>query len=152
MSEKAAPKRVLVSNEQYKKAVADFERLQDVVQKLYYSAVWHADRPITEPVYGNNEYGDPEPGYREVVIPEAKLWEALRDAAGFQPGHSPEEIPYQGVRFDFSLDRIRILANVIGKRNDFSTEQVNAFLALFREEFEAHVNKAAREFVEGKLV
>lgn len=47
-----------------------FYELRDAVEKLYYAAVWHADRPVDE----------------------KKLWEAVRDAAGFDPGHSPKEI------------------------------------------------------------
>lgn len=126
MSEKTATKRELEIG------LEDSIRLRNLrsaVEGIYYSAVWHADRPVNE----------------------IELWTTLRDAAGFRPGNSPAELPYPGVRFDFSLDRIRVLANVIGKRNDFSTEQVNAFLSLYREEFEAHVNKAAREFIERKL-
>ncbi len=42
--------------------------LLDAVTELYYAAVWHADRPV-----------DAE-----------GLWTAVRDAAGFEPGQSPE--------------------------------------------------------------
>jgi hypothetical protein len=43
----------------------------DAVAKLYYSGKWHCDK-----------------------LPEdaqAKLWEAVRDSFGFEPGFAPEE-------------------------------------------------------------
>lgn len=46
-------------------------KLTDAIKALYYSAVWHADRPVDEKA----------------------LWKAVRDAAGFEPGNAPEEIP-----------------------------------------------------------
>lgn len=41
--------------------------LQEAVKELYYAAVWHADRDVDE----------------------FKLWEAVRDAAGFEKGNAP---------------------------------------------------------------
>jgi hypothetical protein len=45
--------------------------LLEAVRDLYYAAVWSADRPVDE----------------------AKLWTAVRDAAGFPPGQSPKPSP-----------------------------------------------------------
>lgn len=44
------------------------DRLREAVRSLYYAARWNADRPVDE----------------------AALWEAVRDAAGFEPGASPK--------------------------------------------------------------
>lgn len=48
------------------------DKLIEAVRALYYAGVWHCDRPVDE----------------------AALWEAVRDAAGFEPGHSPEPSSY----------------------------------------------------------
>lgn len=50
----------------------DYDRLVDVVQRLYYAAYWSADRAI------------------EGVEYESELWVELRDAAGIQPGMTRE--------------------------------------------------------------
>ena len=44
-------------------------RLREAVARLYYAAHWTADRPVDA----------------------IKLWEDVRDAAGFPPGESPEQ-------------------------------------------------------------
>jgi len=44
--------------------------LLEAVRELYYSAIWHADRPVNE----------------------QRLWTQVRDAAGFEPGNSPKTI------------------------------------------------------------
>jgi|SRR6516165_2861701 hypothetical protein len=44
--------------------------LLEAIRELYYAGVWHCDRPVDE----------------------AKLWTAVRDAAGFEQGKSPREI------------------------------------------------------------
>jgi hypothetical protein len=106
-----------------------WNNLKAAVANVYYAATWHADRPVDE----------------------AGLWTALRDAADFAPGKSPKELPYLGVRAEFPIDRLRILANTIRKSNDFSTEQVHAFLSLYKEDLEARLNTAARVFIEEKL-
>ena len=51
-------------------ADGQFVQLREAVRKLYYAAVWHADRPVDEKA----------------------LWEAVRDAAGFDLGLSPKEM------------------------------------------------------------
>lgn len=48
------------------KMVARLENLTGAVRELYFSAYWHADRPVDE----------------------AALWTAVRDAAGIQPGQT----------------------------------------------------------------
>jgi len=47
------------------------EKLVEAISKLYYAAIWHADRP---------------------VVDEAKLWKDVRDAAGFPEGQSPKPL------------------------------------------------------------
>jgi hypothetical protein len=105
--------------------------LRVAVGELYYSAVWHADRPVDE---------------------EA-LWKAVRDAAGLPHGESPKELPYSGMRVDFSLGKLRQIAITARKSRggEFSTEHMGAFLSLYREDIEERVNKAVREFLEEKL-
>lgn len=49
----------------------DLFDLWDAVHRLYYAAVWYADRPVDE----------------------AKLWADVRDAAGFRNGESPRLTP-----------------------------------------------------------
>ena len=46
------------------------QELLEAVERLYYAARWTADRPVSE----------------------AKLWEDVRVAAGFEPGNSPSPI------------------------------------------------------------
>jgi len=125
MSEKPAAKRV------EEEAAQQLQNLRSAVESLYYSAVWHADRPVDE----------------------AGLWTAVRDAAGFRPGNSPEELPYSGLRVEYSLSKLRQIATTIRKdrSNEFSTGQTAAFLDLYREDLEARVNDAVRKFLEEKL-
>jgi hypothetical protein len=43
------------------------------------------------------------------------------------------------------------MGGAVRKTNGFSTEQAQAFLSLYRGEFEERLNAAAREFIEEKL-
>lgn len=49
-----------------------FEKLRAAVEQLYYAALWKADREVDE----------------------AALWEAVRDAAGFEPGQSSARLTH----------------------------------------------------------
>jgi hypothetical protein len=55
-----------------KKKTPKADALLNAVRRLYYSAVWHADRDVDE----------------------EQLWTAVRDAAGFEPGSSPTPTEY----------------------------------------------------------
>jgi hypothetical protein len=101
--------------------------LVPALRRLYYSAVWHADRPVDE---------------------EA-LWTAVRDEAGFPPGESPEEIPFQGVRVEYTIDRLRQLAGYV--RPGATTEDIRAFLLLYGGELGSKIDKTVRDFLQEKL-
>ncbi len=106
-------------------------QLRNVVRRLYYSAVWHADRPVDE----------------------QELWTAVRDAAGFPKGNSPEERPFAGIRVSYDTSRIRQLgANFRAKRgDDFTSEKVRAFLLLHGQELTDKLDQTVRQFLEEKL-
>lgn len=105
--------------------------LRNAVRALYYSAVWHADRPVNE----------------------QELWTAVRDAAGFAKGCSPEERPFDGIRVAYDTSRIRQLgANFRAKRgDDFTSDKVRAFLLLHGQELTDKLDKTVRDFLEEKL-
>lgn len=105
--------------------------LRNAVRALYYSAVWHADRPVDEQA----------------------LWTAVRDAAGFAKGNSPIELPFDGIKVSYETSRIRQLgANFRAKRgDDFTSDKVRAFLLLHGQELVDKLDKTVREFLEEKL-
>ena len=105
--------------------------LRNAVRALYYSAVWHADRKVDEQA----------------------LWTAVRDAAGFAKGNSPEELPFDGIRVSYDTSRIRQLgANFRAKRgDDFTSDKVRAFLLLHGQELTDKLDKTVRDFLEEKL-
>jgi hypothetical protein len=64
--------------------------------------------------------------------------------------NSPKEILYQGVKVEYSLDKLRLLAGTARKR-EFSTTETRAFLCLYEEELKDKLNQTIREFVQEKL-
>jgi hypothetical protein len=119
------------SKEAMKPEVTEFDILQDAVKNLYYSAAWHADRPVDE----------------------AALWTAVRDAAGLTPGRSPKEVVFEGIRASYDLQRIRLLAGKIREKRgeDFSTDKARAFLLLHGQELQDKIDSTVRQFLEEKL-
>lgn len=106
--------------------------LRKAVEKLYYAAVWHADRPVDE----------------------VALWVAVRDAAGFKPGKSPQEIVFEGVRVSYDLNRLRLLGRLVRQQkggSEFSTDEAEAFVLLHGTELEERLQKTVREFLKEKL-
>lgn len=119
-----------VSKQQQEEAVS-FPNLRDAVRVLYYSAVWHADRPVDEQA----------------------LWIAVRDAAGFKPGGSPAEVPFDGVRAEYDVNRLRLLGKLIRKQKgeEFTSDQARSFLLLHGDELKDRLDKATRDFLKEKL-
>jgi hypothetical protein len=105
--------------------------LRNAVRALYYSAVWHADRPVDEQA----------------------LWIAVRDAAGFKPGGSPEEIPFNGISVSYDLDRLRQIGHLAGakKGREFGTMETRALLLLYGAELQDRLDQTVRKFLEEKL-
>lgn len=60
----------VVAQEDVAKLLSIFDDLRSAVRELYYSGVWTCDRSVDE----------------------GALWTAVRDAAGFEPGKSPEAL------------------------------------------------------------
>jgi hypothetical protein len=120
------------SKEAMKPAVTEFDILKDAVKNLYYSAVWHADRSVDEKA----------------------LWTAVRDAAGFAPGRSPEEIVFEGIRASYNVDRLRQIGHLVSAAKngkEFGTAETRAFLLLFGSELQSKIDAAVRQFLEEKL-
>lgn len=105
--------------------------LRKAVEKLYYAAVWHADRPVDE----------------------VALWVAVRDAAGFKPGKSPQEIVFEGVRAEYNIQRLRLIGSLVRKSRgeEFTSDQAKAFLLLHSRELTDRLDKTVREFMKEKL-
>jgi hypothetical protein len=118
------------SKEAMKPEVTEFDILQDAVKNLYYSAVWHADRPVDEAV----------------------LWTAVRDAAGLTPGR-PKEIVFEGIRAAYTVDRLRQIGHLVSAKNgkEFGTSETRAFLLLYGTELQSKIDAAVRQFLEEKL-
>ena len=57
---------------------------------------------------------------------------------------------YQGVKVEYSLDKLRLLAGTARKR-EFSSVETRAFLCLYGEELKDKLNQTIREFVQDKL-
>jgi hypothetical protein len=121
------------SREAMKPEVTEFDKLQYAVRNLYYAAVWHADRPVDE----------------------VALWTAVRDAAGFKPGNSPEEQLFEGVRAVYDVNRLRLLAGKVRhdrhSATDFTSEKVRALLLLHGEELQDRIDTAVSNFLQEKL-
>ena len=63
----------------------------------------------------------------------------------------PESV-FEGVRANFALDRIRLLATALRRdKGGFSTEQARAFLLLYGEELQDAIDKTVREFLKEKV-
>ncbi len=114
-------------------AVAKHETntLIEAVRKLYYAAVWHADR----------------------AVDEQSLWTAVRDAAGFNPGGSPEEVPFDGVQVSYSVDRLRQIGSLVSakKGREFGTTETRALLLLYGQDLQDRLDDAVRQFLQEKL-
>ena len=108
-----------------------FEGLREALRSLYYAAVWHADRPVDEQA----------------------LWTAVRDAAGFAPGKSPEEIKFEGIRATYTVDRLRQIGQLTSAKNGkiFGTKETHALLLLYGSELQDRLDETVREFFEEKL-
>jgi hypothetical protein len=110
----------------------NYRQLREAVEKLYYAAVWHADRPVDE----------------------RALWIAVRDAAGFAPGKSPREIGFSGVRVSYDANRIRLLAKLVRKQKgdgEFTSGQAQAFILLHGGELQDRLDATVRDFLKEKL-
>jgi hypothetical protein len=105
--------------------------LLDAVHKLYYAAVWTPDRPVDAQA----------------------LWTAVRDAAGFTPGRSPKELPFDGIRVSYDVDRLRQIGHLVSakKGRDFGTTETRALLLLYGSELVDRLNETVRQFLEEKL-
>ena len=105
--------------------------LIEAIRNLYYAAHWTPDRPV------------------DVV----KLWTDVRDAAGFKPGGSPVQRPFDGIQIEYSVDRLRQIGHVIRTKNgrDFGTAETHGFLLLHGQELRDAISEAVRKFLEEKL-
>ena len=105
--------------------------LRNAVRALYYSAVWHADRPVDEQA----------------------LWTAVRDAAGFAKGNSPEELPFDGIEVSYPVDRLRQIGHLVSakKGREFGTNETRALLLLYGSELVDRLDETVRKFLEEKL-
>jgi hypothetical protein len=113
-------------------AVANkYDRLFYAVKDLYYAAVWHADRPVDEQL----------------------LWTTVRDLAGFEPGKSPKELPFDGIRVSYDVDRLRQIGHLVSakKGREFGTTETRALLLLYGSELTDRLNETVRKFLEEKL-
>lgn len=142
--------RLLVPNGQYEEAVAKFDRLRDAVRRLYYSAHWTPDRPLTKTEFGSN---DDVNWSKEVAVDACEIWTDVRDAAGFPKGGSPKEQPFDGIRAEYPTRRLRLLAALVtkSKGQNFGTEETNAFLLLHSAELRDRIDKTVRDFLSEKL-
>jgi hypothetical protein len=140
--------RLVVPNDDYEAALQSFKNLRDAVRTLYYSANWTPDRPLHR-----TEINTDEGTATEVPIDAGELWTAVRDAAGFPKGNSPKALPYDGVRMDYPIGRLRLLGRLVtkAKGGDFGTEETRAFLLLHGTELRDRVDQAVREFLKEKL-
>lgn len=106
--------------------------LRDAVRVLYYAAHWTPDRPVDE----------------------AGIWTAVRDAAGFPHGNSPTPLPFDGIRVEYTADRLRLLGKLVRKSKgdpEFTSDQARAFLLLHGQELQDRLDKTMRDFLKEKL-
>jgi len=105
--------------------------LIEAVHRLYYAAHWTPDRPVDE----------------------AKLWTDIRDAAGFKPGGSPVEIPFDGITVSYDVDRLRQIGHLVSakKGRDFGTNETRALLLLYGSELKDRLDETVRVFLQEKL-
>jgi hypothetical protein len=108
-----------------------FPKLRDAVRKLYYAAHWTPDRPVDA----------------------AKLWTDVRDAAGFPKGGAPTELPFDGIRAFYSVDRLRQIGHLASakKGREFGTSETRALILLYGQELQDSIDTAVRKFIEEKL-
>lgn len=111
---------------------AQLDLLMKAVRRLYYSAHWTPDRPVDS----------------------AELWTAVRDAAGFPKGNSPKPQPFDGIKVEYDINRLRLMGKLARKTKGesvFTSEQARAFLLLHGQELRDRLDKAVREFLKEKL-
>lgn len=110
-----------------------FEVLRDAVRRLYYSAYWISDRSVNA----------------------AELWSSVRDAAGFPNGGSPIFQPFDGIRAEYSIDRLRSIGTITrrikGGDPVFTSVQARAFLQLHSKELNDRLDQTLRDFFKEKL-
>ena len=126
------PKKVVVEASALDAAVNRFETLRNAVRRLYYCAHWTPDRPVDA----------------------GEVWGDVRDACGFPHGNSPKPLPYDGVRIDYSVSRLREIGKNVRKAKgdgEFTSDQVRAFLMLHGKELQDKLDNAVREFLKEKL-
>ena len=126
------PSKVVVEASELDAASKKFENLRNAVRVLYYCAFWTPDRPVDE----------------------AKVWEDVRDACGFPQGNSPTPRPFDGVRADYSVEKLRLLGRLVRKEKgigEFSSDQARAFLSLHGDELRDRIDAAVRAFLKEKL-
>ena len=101
------------------------------VRNLYYAAVWTADRPVDSQA----------------------LWTAVRDAAGFTPGKSPKELPFDGIEVSYPVDRLRQIGHLVlaKKGREFGTTETRALLLLYGTELIDRLDQTVRKFLEEKF-
>lgn len=109
-----------------------FEILRNAVRRLYYAAHWTPDR----------------------AVDSAELWTTVRDACGFPKGNSPEQLPFDGIRVEYPIDRVRSMGILTRKQTsdpEFTSTQARAFLLLHGRELQDRLDKTVRDFLKEKL-
>ena len=112
--------------------LTQLELLMKAVRRLYYSAHWTPDRPV-----------DSE-----------ELWTDVREAAGFPKGNSPEPRPFDGIRVEYDISRLRSIGMLMRQSKGvpgFTSEQARAFLLLHGPELLDRLDKTVRDFLKEKL-
>jgi hypothetical protein len=119
-------------SKQQAEANVDFNTLRDAVRRLYYAAFWTPDRPV-----------DAE-----------ELWVEVRDAAGFPAGNAPKQLPFNGLRVEYDINRIRGIGALTVKskgESEFTSDQAKAFVLLHGKELQDRLDKTVRDFLKEKL-
>lgn len=110
--------------------MAEFDILRNAVKNLYYAAAWSPDRPVDAQA----------------------LWTAVRDAAGFEPGGSPKELPFDGITVSYDVDRLRQIGHLsVKKGREFGTSETRALLLLYGAELIDRLDDTVRNFFQEKL-
>ena len=58
---------------------------------------------------------------------------------------------FNGVRVEYSIDRLRLIASSINGRAGFTSKQIDAFLLIYRHELQSKLDQTVKNFIQSKI-
>jgi len=58
---------------------------------------------------------------------------------------------FNGVRVEYSIDRLRLIASSINGRAGFTSKQIDAFLLIHQNELQSKLDQTVKNFIQSKI-